>query len=163
MTELSEVAIKGVIWGSDDKLSFPSYHSPEPESTKVSSQRRNDPRLRNNRPWISPCRTHKSRMHAFIGNFDNNRFNTSRKHIVEHSRLVLFRKFVQGIMSLANLCKNVSNHGRGVRKTSQTKVMISNKEIPESDLYASFFIILSFFFLFVWVLPKKLEHNSENK
>ena len=33
---------------------------------------------------------------------------------------------------------------------------------PEPDLQA-FFMILSFFFLFVWVLPKKLEHNSENK
>ena len=144
----------------DDKLSFLTYF---PECTKVSSQRRNDPRLSNNIPWLSPCRNQKSLMHAFICNFDYNRLTTSRKHIVEHSQFVLFRKFVQGIMSLANLCKNVSYHWRGVRKTSQTKVMKSKNEIPESDLYASFLRILSFFFPFVWVLPKYLVHNSENE
>ena len=53
----------------------------------------------------------------------------------------------QGIMSRANLRKGVSSLGRGAKKISQTTI-ISNDEIPKSDLQASF-IILSFFFLFV--------------
>ena len=43
----------------------------------------------------------------------------------------VFRKFVQGIMSLANLCKGVSYLGCGTKKTSQTTVMISDDEIHE--------------------------------
>ena len=98
-------------------------------------------------------------MHAFISNFHNKRFTTSQKNIVEHSRLVLFHK----ICPRYNVsCKNVSYHGRGVRKTSQTKVM-SNEEIPESDLYASFFRILFFsfllfgFFLKTWCITVRIN------
>ena len=65
----------------------------------------------------------------------------------------VFRKFVQGIMSLANLCKDVTYLGRGAKKTSQTTVMISDDEIHESDLHAS---SLPFCSLFVWVLTKCL-------
>ena len=98
--------------------------------SKVSSQRRNDPRLRNYLLSISSCRTHKSRMHAFLRNFHNQRFTTSRTHFREHSRLVFFRKFVQDIMSPANLRKGESYLGRGVKKTSQTTIIISYDEIP---------------------------------
>ena len=55
-------------------------------------------------------------MHTFKSNFQNNRFTTSRKHFREHSRLMFFRKFVQGIMSLANLRKGVSYLERGAKK-----------------------------------------------
>ena len=36
-------------------------------------------------------------MRAFISNFHNDRFTTSRKHFREHSRLMFFRKFVQTV------------------------------------------------------------------
>ena len=38
-------------------------------------------------------------------------------------------------------------------RTSQTTVIVSNDEIPESDLYVSFIILLSSFF-FVCIPPK---------
>ena len=44
MTKLREVTVQGEIYGSNNKLNT------EPEGNKVSSQRRNDPRLRNNIP-----------------------------------------------------------------------------------------------------------------
>ena len=87
-------------------------------------------------------------MHAFICNFDYNRFTTSRKHCG-----TLTAGVIPQICPRYNVsCKNVSYHGRGVRKTSRTKV-ISSKEIPESDLYASFLrILFSSFLLFGFFL-----------
>ena len=87
-------------------------------------------------------------MHAIINNFHNNRLTKSRKNVREISWLVFFNQFVQGIISLANFRKSVRYLGRGVKKATQTTVMISNDEKkPESDPQASF-IILPFFFLF---------------
>ena len=73
-------------------------------------------------------------MHAIISNFHNNRLTTSRKNFREISWLVFFRQFVQGIISLANLRKSVRYLGRGVKKATQTTVMISTDEKNPSQI-----------------------------
>ena len=86
-------------------------------------------------------------MHAFKDNFHNKRLTKSLKTFSGTFTASVLPQIFQGIMSRANLRKGVSSLGRGAKKISQTTIM-SNDEIPESDLQAPF-IILSFFFLFV--------------
>ena len=116
---------------------FSLFHLPEPESTKVSKQHRNDPRLRNNIPWLRSCRTNKPRMHTVKSNFQNNRFTTSRKHCVS--------------CKSSQRCKLPWTRSEENVRTSQTTVIVSNDEIPESNLYVSFIIRLSSFFSFVFL------------
>ena len=56
-------------------------------------------------------------------------------------------------------CKLPWTRSKENARTSQTTLIMSNDEIPESDLYASFIILLSS--LFVWVLPKYLFWLSD--